>query len=423
MRHRPSLLAPLVALVSAALAGPTGAAVPTYGPPVLQARANFSGAYNLPDGAFFTSETPQLNDVGDLACRLVTVPGTDAQGVWFGGSGSGALVYTGPAGSFLSGVTVNDAGLVVFELTYTSPNGLYAHDTATGSSGIVTNLPFGATGWGSPRVNDAGEIGYRASFSGAYAWVSWDGVSQVATHVADATLDLDSPYSYLFTPSFNDARQIAGKVRLGPAGQVGEERPDQVRVFAADGSSTLIAEDRDSNPASPWVRFDNSVWLTPSGRVAFVAEDQAGDRTVVLSDGVTTVVVASEADAEVGDVESFGVAANDAGLVAFRAFDGAGLRAIFVGDGTTLVRAIGEHDPVLTDLGPGRVDQHDSSPVFGGSPALDAAGNLACNAALTPADDNQVEWGSGLLRVPADGALFADGFETGGTLEWSATAP
>jgi hypothetical protein len=103
-----------------------GAGVPAYGPPQLQARANFTGAFNLPNSAFFTSETPQLNDLGQLACRLVVVPGTDAQGIWFGEGGSGSLVYIGPAGSFLSSATVNDSGLVVFELTYTTPAGLYA---------------------------------------------------------------------------------------------------------------------------------------------------------------------------------------------------------------------------------------------------------------------------------------------------------
>lgn len=413
----------VLSVVVAVATGQASAGLPTWDPPELQARANFSGAFNLPDGAFFTSETPQLNGQTEVACRLVVVPGTDANGIWFGGGGVGSLVYTGPAGSFLSGVTLNDGGTVVFELTYTSPPGLYAFDTGSGTSGIVTNLPFGATGWGSPRVNNAGEIGYRASFSGAYAWVSYDGVSSVATHVADASLDLGSPYSYLFTPSFNSARQIAGKVRLGAAGQVGEERPDQIRVFAADGSSVLIAEDRDSDPGSPWVRFDNSVWLTGDGRVAFVAQDSAGHRVVVLSDGVTAVEIASEASPEVGSVESFGVSANNAGPVAFRAFDGEGLRAIFVGDGTSLVRVVGEHDLVMTDLGLGRIDQHDTSPVFGGSPTLNGAGDLAFNAALTPADNNQVEWGSGLFVVHANGIVFADDFESGGTDAWSAVVP
>jgi hypothetical protein len=154
-----------------------------------------------------------------------------------------------------------------------------------------------------------------------------------------------------------------------------------------------------------------------------VAESSAGDRVVVLSDGADTLEIASEAMAEVGEIESFGVSASDDGLVAFRAFDGSGLRAIFVGDGTSLVRLVGEHDLVMTDLGLARVDQHDSSPVFGGSPNLDAAGDLAFNAALTPADNPQVEWGSGLFIARASSAIFADDFESGGTDAWSAVVP
>jgi hypothetical protein len=118
----------LLLTVVAVVVGPAvaGTGVPAYGPPELQARANFSGAFNLPNGAFFTSETPQLNDLAQLACRLVTVPGTDAQGIWFGEGGSGSLVYTGPGGSFLSSATVDDPGLVVLELAYATPAGLSA---------------------------------------------------------------------------------------------------------------------------------------------------------------------------------------------------------------------------------------------------------------------------------------------------------
>ncbi len=240
-------------------------------------------------------------------------------------------------------------------------------------------------------------------------------------HVADANLDFGSPYSYLFTPSFNDSRDIAGKVRLGAAGQVGESQPDQVRVFSNDGTSVLIAEDQDSNPVSPYTRFDNSVSLTNAGPVAFVATLASGDRAVVLSDGNTDTVIASEAMADISEIEYFGPAANSQGLVAFRAKDGADLRAIFAGDGTNLWKVIAEHDLVTTDLGEARIDQHDSSPVFGGSPTINADGSIAFNAGLTPPDNNQVEWGSGIFVAYRSSLLFADGFETGDTSAWSAS--
>ncbi|MEZ5331424.1 MAG: nucleotide excision repair endonuclease [Thermoanaerobaculia bacterium] len=70
---------------------------------------------------------------------------------------------------------------------------------------------------------------------------------------------------------------------------------------------------------------------------------------------------------------------------------------------------IREHDLVETDLGTARIDQHDDSPVFGGGPWINAEGTIAFAAALTPPDDNQTEWGSGIFT--ATPSLFNDGFE------------
>ncbi|RLE17721.1 MAG: hypothetical protein DRJ65_22370, partial [Acidobacteria bacterium] len=46
-----------------------------------------------------------------------------------------------------------------------------------------------------------------------------------------------------------------------------------------------------------------------------------------------------------------------------------------------------------SDLGTGRIDQHDSSVVFGGALSINEGGDIAFSAGLTPFDDNQVEWG------------------------------
>jgi hypothetical protein len=70
-----------------------------------------------------------------------------------------------------------------------------------------------------------------------------------------------------------------------------------------------------------------------------------------------------------------------------------------------------------------RIDQHDSSPVFGGSPSINASGAIAFNASLTPPDDNQVEWGSGIFIASPTLPIFADGFETGDTSSWTPDGP
>ncbi len=383
-----------------ALAWPGLAQPPTYVDWQLQARSNFSGAFNLPDGAFFSNITAQVNDLGQTTFNVGVLPGSAQKGVWFGAGGSGGLVYTSPDDAFIFSVSINNAGRVVFEQTDIAP-GLYFYDSVAMNSGPVTNRPIGAVGWSSPQINGGGAIGYRARFANGNAFYYWDG-QDARLIVAEVDLDFASPYSFLFTPSFNDQNQIAAKARLGGSGQVGESQPDQILIFNADGSTRLIAEDQDSDPGSQFESFDNGVSLTNTGWVAFNAR-VGGVRGVYLSDGATLIRIADESDAEISTLEFFAPAANDAGLTVFRAFNAGGLRAIWAGDGQGLTRVIREHDLAPTDLGQARIDQHDGSPVFGGGLDVNNAGQVAFTAGLTPPDNNQIEWGSGVFLARPEG--------------------
>ena len=411
-------------LVATAVAGsmPAFAQIPPYDPPALQVRSGPANAFNLPVGASFAGQTPHLNRSGAVAIQVPTLPGTGAQGLWFGGGGSGSLVHTATEGALILAVTLNDPGMVVYELSHVTPEGLYFYDTRTGAGGFETDQPAGASGWGSPELNAVGEVGYRAVLGGSYAWVTWDGAA-AAVQAAEVGLDPGSPYSLLFPPSFNDRRQMAGKVRLGALGQVGDERPDQIRIFDADGSSTLVAEDQDSNPSSPYLGFDDTVSLNDAGWVAFVALREDGHREVILSDGFSSRLIASEALPEIGSIEASPVAASSGGLVAFRGVDAGGLQAVAVGDGTQLVRVVGEHDLVATDFGTARVDRPDAGPVFDGAVSLSPGGDLAFHATLTAPDNPQLDWGRGVFVIVRAGLLFDEGFEPGTTEAWSSTTP
>lgn len=419
----PSLIAALILLAGlSAGAVPVGAALPSYGAPQLLCRANFSGAYNLPNSSFFTNSTPALNDTGAAAIHL-SVLGDDTRGVFFHDGAIGGAVFEGPTGAFLSDVSVNDAGRVVFPMHQSlGQDGIWRWDEADSSSARLTNLPLGASTWGSPKIDDSGRIGYRAGFPNGQAFVSWQN-GAVAIHATENGIDSGSSYAFLFTPSTNNNRQIAGKVRLGVAGQTAENRPDQIRIWNSDGSSVLIAEDFDASANSPYSRFDNSVSLTDDGWVAFTALGVDNRRGVYFSNGSETRTIAIDDNTVVTEVEFFAPAANNAGQVVFRGRNNAGLQTLFVGDGTSLMEAIHEHDLVPTDLGQGRLDQHDSSPIFGGNPAIDQNGDIAFGAGLTPPGDNQIEWGSGLFVMRSGGALFADGFEAGTTAAWAQTVP
>ena len=393
--------------------------LPNYGDNLeLQVRSNIVDGFNLPPNSSFNSKTPSLSGTGQIAVSLGIVAGdVNTVGLWFGGSGTGSVVWTDGGGAIISDCSLNNAGLVVFPLVLASPDGLYFYDDSNGSSGLLTTKPIGTSAWTGAEVNVSGQTAYRASFSGQHGWVSYDGETNPPYHALEVGLEPTSPYWYLYTPSFNDQRLIAGKTSLAA-----NHDADQIIVCDQAGDCTVLVEDVDSNAGSPYASFANSVSLTNTGRVAFIAGLVGGGSGVFLTDGSTTVTIATTGMPEISSIDAFGPSANDHGQVVFRAFDSAGLLAVFVGDGVDLARVATEHDVVPTDLGDGRIDQHDGSVVLGGAPDINNAGDVAFIAALTPADNNQIEWGSGLF-IAYGSLIFADGFESGDTDGWSVVLP
>jgi hypothetical protein len=392
--------------VVAAFAALSGAAValPSFSEPELQARANFTGAYNLPNAAFFTNATPDINALGVVAFRVGVIAGTESDGMWFGSNGSGSILYFSPnvEDSRLGDPSISDTNELITDQSSASPSGVIRIAPDSGQATVVINpgFPFGVEAFSSVQVNNSGQIGFRGrvGFLGNI-FVSWSNGQQVA-HAAEIGVDPTSPYSFLFTPGFNDARQIASKVRLAPG--LGNERPDQIRIFNSDGSSILVAEDRDSNPSSPYSAFDNSCAVTSDGRVAFVANLVAGGRGVFLSDGTTTTTIALTADGQATNIEFFKPDVNDDGLVAFRSFNAQGKRAIFVGDGTDLVEVATQDDIVEIDLGEAQISENNpGDPSFGGGPSINANGDVVFAAALIPPGKPGVEYGSGVFVVYA----------------------
>lgn len=400
-----TLLAPLAAI----------AEVPTWPLLQLQARTNLivnDNGFNLPPGASFNSVTVDMNDAAQVTFRVQVVPGRDGMSIWFGSDGAGQLVCNAEDNedALVSDPKLNDAAAIVYGQVFGTLNGVYACDRTSGGVTRLTAGPLGASGWGTPEINDAGEIGWRAGFSGGNAWVSFLS-GAFAIHATEQAIDVGSPYNFLYTPSFDNLRRIAGKVRVAAVVPLPEHH--QIRLFTSDGSSTLIALDQPGSAASPYASFNgyNSVAVNDAGQVAFAANLVGGGTAVVRSNGMSTSEIAREGVAGVIDIEFFAPAINADGLVAFRGTDANG-QAIFVGDGTTLRRVVGSGDLVPSDLGTAQIGQNDSSPVFGGGVAINASGDVAFTAALHPPGDNQVEWGTGVYVAYADVDLvFRDSFD------------
>jgi hypothetical protein len=387
--------------------------VPLYPTIQIQARTNLivnDNGFNLPPGASFNSVTVDMNDAAQVTFEVQVVPGRDGESVWFGANGTGSLRCDAENDfdATISDSRVNSAGVVAWSQSGGTLPGIYTCDPVSGVETRLTAGPLGASTWGSPDINDAGQIGYRAGFGGGQAWVSFSS-GTFAVHATEQSIDVGSPYNFLYTPSFDGLRRIAGKVRVAAATPVPEHH--EIRIFTSDGNSSLVAIDQAGSGTSIYPAFDNSVGVNDAGQVAFVARLAGGVGVVVRSDGTNSVEIARDEAGSLDNIESFAPVINAAGLVAFRRITN-GVQAIFVGDGQTLRRVVGEGDIIPSDLGPAQIGQNDTSAVFGGGLAINADGDVAFTAALHPPGNNPVEWGTGVYVAYADvDVLFRDGFE------------
>lgn len=406
------LVLPLTTVLVAGLcAAPTALAAPSaepgpsedpYAAVELQARTNLlvnDAGYNLPPGSSFNSITPDINDAAEVTFRVQYTaaegnPSEGAPGVWYGGGGTGSIVHRGTENqSVPNDPTLNESGDIAFTFGGGSiDNLLYRYDGETGTVAQVGTSPVLPSSYNNPTIDEAGGITFGGLFGSGRGWAGvTDGPGQF--YVQDSTLDPSSPFGFLYTPRGNDAGQIAGKVGLTSniSGDV------ELRIFESDGTSQLVAASTSVDPSSPYSRFDNSIGFSENGLVATIATRAADNtRVAVLFDGTTATEVAVAGEDGIVSFDSFPADVNDAGQVVFRAVD-AGGQAIYVADGETLTRVVGKGDEVQTDNGLAQLGQHDTSPVFGGAPRINNAGDVSFTAGVHPTGNNQVEWGTGVF--------------------------
>lgn len=389
------------------------AQLPDYDTPVLVGRSGPSSGFRMPAFTDFSNATVSLNDDGEVAITLVSVPTTPdpSRGLWFGDAADGDVVVLGDGEWLFSDVTTNNLGELVWPVSFSDADGIYAYDPVAENDSLLTTQPLGASGWSSTQIDDLGRVGYRASFASGRVWTSWTESGGAEIHLAETAIEPGSPYAFLFTPAFNENRRIAGKARRN---STAETEPDELLITDETGAVQVVREDVDGDPTSPYATFDNGVGLNDNDGISFVAElDAGGARTVQLADGAADIEIAREGVDGVGEIEFFGTRVNNNGLVAFRAFDDTGTRAIWVGDGSSLQPVVQAGDIVDTDIGPARIESAVGGPEFSGGIDLNENGDLAFVASLTDPDNPGTERGRGIFVVPAQGeVIFADGFES-----------
>ncbi|WP_257452078.1 MXAN_5453 family MXYO-CTERM-anchored protein [Archangium lipolyticum] len=394
------------------LAEPARAELPDY-TLQLQARTNLpgnkGGAYNMEPGNLLAGslQVPITSD-RKVAFRLAITP-EKRSSVWWGGDGRGERIYQMPDfGTEVStgDPSINSAGGLAFSVTGTNDvtqSGIYLLNVSAPDKVQIIREPLGVSGWSSVTLNEAGQIGFRATFSGLgriHALVS-PGNDGFETRIVarEQSVDAKSPYLFLYSPNLNDLGQMIGVADLAP---ISSEYFQELRVWNADGTSRRIAATRGLEPSSPIYRFASvAPSLNNKGQVAFLgtAKDPAGKNlsTLWLWDGTGLKVLAQDGRDRIRTVESFPPDLNDRGLTAFRAIDDSALRAVWVSDGESMKRVATEHDLVPSDLGEARLDQETASnPVFGGSTMINERGDVTFTAGLTPPDDDQEEWGTGV---------------------------
>ncbi|AKQ70106.1 hypothetical protein A176_007018 [Myxococcus hansupus] len=397
------------------LATPAWAQLPDYHLE-LQVRTNLlgnaSGAYNVGPGNLLSgSYQIPISADGQIAFRLAITP-EGRSAVWWGHGGMGSRIYLLPQlgeDARTGDPGVNSQGDIAFAVTWASPatqNGIYLLNVASPEQVRIIRGPPGASDWSSLWLNEAGQIGFRATYSGvgrAYAIANErpDGTFSTTIVAAEQTVDPGSPYQFLYSPTLNDLGQMAG---VGDVATASSEFFQDLRIFEPDGmSSRLIAQSRGRDATSPVYRFASvAPALNNMGQVAFLGtarNAQSGNVTTLwLWDGAALRVLAQDGVGDIRTLEFFAPDINDTGWVVFRAIDSANMRAVWVSDGQSLKRVATEHDIVSSDLGPARIDQETpSNPVFGGLVSINGRGEISLAAGLAPPDNDQVEWGTAVF--------------------------
>ncbi|MEP6822399.1 MAG: dockerin type I domain-containing protein [Chthoniobacterales bacterium] len=353
---------PRIAVAVLFFAGWTGASASAQSLPItfqlqLQVRADTGGsAFNLPNGSTFNSVTATLNDAGKVAVKVNTVGLTTSPGIWYGGQGTGALVYNANDNeAFLSDPFINSNNQVSFprfSSTNFSDDGLYVYDNATGVTTRVTNGPLGATFYTNPQINDQGIIGARVSFNTPKALYSYNIATNAFTnYVTENSGDPNSRYSFLYAPWFNNNNRHAAEANITNQASTFKE----LRVWNSDGSSVLVASG-DSSAGPTFFAFDNSISMNNHDQVAFITRTSTSStmRRIVVGDGTTTTIfpTVSSGSGFTG-IDSFAPSINDRGLVAFRGNDNQPTPrdSVFVTDGVTFQRIAGVGDALMTDVG------------------------------------------------------------------------
>ena len=393
--HRKVAATPAAITASAAIllaSAASAAAAPSFS----LASAAIPGDNNLPFDISLTNATPDINNNRDIAVNFLDANAND--GIFITRNGIGATVRLTPAVATDPRIN-NNADAVWYEFFGPEPEGVWGSLNNSSASNLVTPGPLGTNSISTPQIDDQQRVAFRASFGGnAQALTILDNGS-FNTVATTSAADPASPFSFIYTPRFNNQNQIAAKVDTGPTAG---SPPEQIRLFNADGSSTLIAANNADAPGSIFQgSFDNSVDANDNAQVVFTARDTSIAATnadaVVVGDANTTTIIASTLDPDISNIQFFAPAISASGLAAFIADDATGNESIFAGDGNHLIKVVTTGDAIDTPLGTKFI----APDALSGSLAMNDQGDIAFSAFLNNADGSPFGRVIAIANIPA----------------------
>lgn len=394
-----------LALVLLAFSTAGLAAIPEYKAPEILARADIKNGFNLPDMSFISNPSPVINNRGDVSFKLMSFGGESNQGIWLkrGSDESGKIIYTAPDMRFLTDPSLNDAGMLAFNLYDEGvTDGVFVLDSNTGAVDHALKPESDEIAYYTySQVLTNGKIYFRGTNQdNVRTFYQFDG--SLKPIIAEGISAFGQKSSYLFKPVMNDSGAMSFKRRIGETGEWDESNGDEILLLkpTANGGyeSIVVARDRDMDAASVFLGFTNSNSLSRNGMVAFTAFLQDNSKALILyRDGLLRNLVIEKAD-DISEIELFAPKVNDQGQVLFRAKDLEGKRGLYVADISGMKRIIGEGDTVMTDLGEAKILSNPNYPGFGGEVDMNDHGEIVFYCLVVGAKDNK-EWGSAVFKI------------------------
>jgi hypothetical protein len=390
-------------VLAAALAGSVQALaqVPAEWTFKIVAREGQTGhGVGLPAGAELVQNDPGLDDDGS-ACVRFTAAGGDGVFVYDAAVGSGQVVVSNASALYFSSIDMLSGRIAL-----TSADGVEVRDK---SGALLYSFPLGGNEGVTGSINRArlttsGAVGYRAASGSTTKTLidRYDGAQRIQTALASTA----AGYTFLYSPTLNNAMQMASKadpVSGGNAVVRWEQGQPAVTILATAGSEyNLISNGTDLNDA---------------GEVAFFARRTTDSQFELLKGSggsLTRIAAAGDQGIANSAFANFPPVINNNGLVAFRPNNGG--NRIYIGDGAELVYVVGDNseipvgDGTMLTLGAGT-----------GSPRTSIVGNIALNSANQIAFIGRLSDGTDALIIatpvtaPACGTADFDGDGDTGT--------